>query len=279
MNLSRRSFCAAAVALPFALPRVSMQRTPPVGLELYSVRDNLMLDMVGTLRAVAAMGYEVVEFYAPYFTWSTTVARTVRQVLDDHGLVCRSTHNGAASFSAAGLEHAIELNQIIGSNTIVLAGAPVITAVEGWRSLADELTRAADVLRPLGMAAGYHNHQTEWRMVDGQRPMDVLARNTPADVVLQLDVGTCIEAGADPVAWIRANPGRIRSIHCKDWNAAQGYAVVFGEGDAPWLELFRAAESVGGVECYLIEQEIAPVGQELDMVRRCLLNYRALRGM
>ena len=278
MTISRRSFCAAAIAFPFAMPRVSMQRTTPVGLELYSVRDNLMLDMVGTLRAVAAMGYEVVEFYAPYFDWSTTVARTVRQVLDDHGLVCSSTHNGSSSFTGSGIERAIELNQIIGSRTIVLAGAPVITTVDGWRSLADDLTRAADVLRPLGMATGYHNHQAEWRAVDGARPMDVLARNTPADVVLQLDVGTCIEAGADPVAWIKANPGRTRSIHCKDWNAARGYAVAFGEGDAPWLDVFGAAEAVGGVEYYLIEQEVAPPGGELEMVRRCLSNYRALRG-
>lgn len=275
--ISRRSFCAAALALPFALPRVAMQRAPHVGLELYSVRDSLMLDMVGTLRAVAAMGYEIVEFYAPYLNWSTTVARTVRQVLDDHGLACRSTHNGSSSLAGSGLDRAIELNQIIGSRTIVLAGAPVITTADGWRSLADDLTRAAEVLRPLDMATGYHNHQTEWRAVEGLRPMEILAGATPSDVVLQLDVGTCIEAGADPVAWIRANPGRIRSIHCKDWDAVHGYAVAFGEGDAPWLEVFRAAESVGGVEYYLIEQEVAPPGGELEMVRRCLSNYLGLR--
>ena len=107
------------------------------------------------------------------------------------------------------------------------------------------------------MATGYHNHQPEWQAIDGKRPMDVLAANTPKDVVLQLDVGTCVESGADPVAWINANPGRIRSVHCKDWAAGanRGYAVAFGEGDAPWKKIFDAAEATGGVEYYLIEQE------------------------
>jgi sugar phosphate isomerase/epimerase len=85
------------------------------------------------------------------------------------------------------------------------------------------------------MATGYHNHQVEWRPVDGQRPMDVLAAATPRDVTLQFDVGTCVEVGADPIGWIKANPGRIRSVHCKDWGAGagRGYTVAFGEGDAP----------------------------------------------
>ena len=59
--------------------------------------------------------------------------------------------------------------------------------------------------------------------------------------MLQLDVGTCLEAGADPVAWIRANPGRIRSIHCKDWSPdpGKGYKVLFGEGKADWKGIFQ----------------------------------------
>ena len=74
--------------------------------------------------------------------------------------------------------------------------------------------------------------------------MDIIATRTPKDVVLQFDVGTCVEAGADPMAWIKANPGRIKSLHCKDWaSAAKGYAVLFGEGDAPWKRIFEAAES------------------------------------
>jgi sugar phosphate isomerase/epimerase len=135
-------------------------------------------------------------------------------------------------------------------------------------------------LRPLGLSTGYHNHQSEWRPVEGKRPMDVLAAGTPKDVVLQFDVGTCVEVGEDPIAWIKANPGRIRSIHCKDWGKGDGraYAVAFGEGDSPWKPIFDAAESVGGVEYYLIEQEIAGPDGQIAMAKRCLDNWKKLRG-
>jgi sugar phosphate isomerase/epimerase len=90
-------------------------------------------------------------------------------------------------------------------------------------------------------------------------------------------VGTCLEAGSDPVTWIRANPGRIRSIHCKDWSpdAEKGYAVLFGEGKADWNSIFAAAESVGGVEYYLVEQEGSRFS-EFDTAKKCLQLFRAL---
>jgi sugar phosphate isomerase/epimerase len=110
--------------------------------------------------------------------------------------------------------------------------------------------------------------------------MDLIAANTPKDVVLQFDVGTCVEVGADPIAWIYANPGRIKSVHCKDWGAGQGrgYSVAFGEGDAPWLKIFEAVESTGGIEYYLIEQEVSPPGQQLAMAEKCLDNWKKLRA-
>ena len=114
--------------------------------------------------------------------------------------------------------------------------------------------------------------------MEGKRPIEILAANTNADVMLQLDVGTCLEAGADPVAWIRANPGRIRSIHCKDWSADPniGYKTLFGEGKADWNAIFQAAESVGGTEYYLIEQEGSRY-PELETARRCLEAFRKTR--
>jgi len=274
---SRREFMALAGAVPLAATAVGQQRTVPVGLEMYSVRTDLTADLLGTTLAVCKMGYQAVEYYAPYLEWTPAMARAVRNVLDDNGVRCNSTHNNAPSFTPDGLKKAIELNQILGSRAIIMASAPRATGIADWKMLGDQLTVVAEALRPLGMWTGYHNHQVEWRLVEGQRPMDVLATSTPHDVILQFDVGTCVEVGADPVAWIKANPGRIRSVHCKDWGAGagRGYAVAFGEGDAPWKAIFDAAESVGGVEYYLIEQE-NPTDQ-LSMVRRCLENYKKLR--
>ena len=205
------------------------------------------------------MGYEVVEFWAPYYDWTPAQAKDVRKLLDDLGIRCNSTHNSGTAVTPEGLKKAIELNQIIGSKYIIQASAPPARSIDDWKQLAAKLTSFSEQLKPLGMGTGYHNHQVEWRPLEGQRPMDVLAANTSKDVVLQFDVGTCVEVGADPIAWINANPGRIKSVHCKDWGAGQGrgYNVAFGEGDAPWLKIFDAVEKTGGIEYYLIEQEQA----------------------
>jgi sugar phosphate isomerase/epimerase len=279
-QLSRRAFLGAAAATPFAASAfLAAARNMPPGLEMYSVRGELAKDLLGTVAAVGKMGYQIVEFYAPYLDWTVDTAKSVRTVLNDTGLVCHSTHNNAPSFTPDGLKKAIELNQILGSTYLIMASAPRVTAIDGWKTLGDQLTALSAQLKPLGMATGYHNHQVEWRPLDGQRPMDVLAASTPHDVVLQFDVGTCVEVGADPIAWIKANPGRIKSVHCKDWAPGVGYNAAFGEGAAPWKQIFDAVEATGGVEYYLIEQETgAANGGELPMVQRCLANWRKLRA-
>lgn len=279
-SVSRRTFLGMAAALPFAASSaLKGAKNVPVGLELYSVRGELAKDLLGTVAAVGKMGYQVVEFYAPYLEWTPEAAKNVRKVLDDTGLKCHSTHNNGPSFTPDGLKKAIDLNQIIGSTHIIMASAPRATAIADWKRLGDQLTAVSEQLKPLGMGTGYHNHQVEWRPLEGQRPMDVIAASTPRDVVLQFDVGTCLEVGADPIAWINANPGRIKSVHCKDWTMDRGYNTAFGEGSAPWKKIFDAAEAAGGVEYYLIEQETgAGNGGELPMVRRCLDNWKKLRA-
>jgi sugar phosphate isomerase/epimerase len=276
-SISRRTFLAVAGTLPLAATRLAaFLKDVPIGLELYSVRTELQKDPKATVTAVGKAGYQVVEFYAPYLEWTTDAAKDMRKLLDDLGIRCHSTHNNGPSFTDEGLKKATELNQIIGSKYIIMASAGRVNNADGWKAVGDKLTSVAETLRPLGMATGYHNHQPEWLPVDGKRPMDILAASTPKDVVLQLDVGTCLESGADPVAWIRANPGRIRSIHCKDWSKAKGYAVAFGEGDVQWKPIFDAAESAGGVEYYLVEQEESP--DQIEMARRCFANFKKLHG-
>lgn len=275
--ISRRQFLATGAIAPFLLRRGVSAAKIPVGLELYSVRNALTKDLHGTVRAVAKMGYEVVEFYSPYYSWTPEATKDVRKLLDDLGIRCPSTHNGAKALSAEGLPKAIELNQILGSRYIVMAGAGKVIGADGWKRVAERLAAASEKLQPLGMAAGFHNHQVEWQPVEGQRPMDILADNTPKDVVLQLDVGTCVEVGADPVAWINKHPGRIKSMHVKDWSPERGYAVLTGEGVSPWAKITEAAEARGGIEYYLIEQEEGPVEEQLLRAERCLANWKKLK--
>lgn len=249
----------------------------PVGLELYSVRNDLKKDLMGTVRSVAKLGYQCVEFYAPYFEWPTEYARLVRKELDNLGIHCFSTHNDFASLSPEGIGKAIELNHILGARYVVLAHPGDVKGIEGWKQVAEKLNKASDTLISNGLHAGYHNHDAEWRPVDGQKPMEILAANFDKSIMLQLDVGTCLEVGSDPVAWVEKNPGRIRSMHCKDWSPDKGYGVLFGEGVAPWKKLFAAAETVGGIEYYLIEQEGSSYS-EMETAERCLKAYRELRA-
>ncbi|PYT75952.1 MAG: xylose isomerase [Acidobacteria bacterium] len=275
-TLLRRSFLAFSATLPWAFS-ARAAKSIPVGLELYSVRDELKKDAEGTVRAVAQMGYQGVEFYAPYFEWSESQTKQMRKLLDDLGIRCFSTHNDSSYLGAEKIGRARDMNLILGSKYVVMAWSDPKPGLDGWRAIADSLNVAADQLESAGLKAGYHNHQREFIPVENKRPIEILAKNTKPSIMLQLDVGTCLEAGSDPVAWIRANPGRIRSLHLKDWSPeqAKGYTVLFGEGAAEWKNIFEAAENAGGVEYYLIEQEGSRFS-ELETAERCLEAFRSI---
>ena len=274
---SRRSFLALSAVLPFSL-RAFAATSIPVGLELYSVRNALKDDPMGTVRAVAQMGYQCVEFYAPYFDWTEPQTKEMKELLDDLGLRCYSTHNSSSYFTPKNLNRARDMNLILGSRYVVMSSSQPKPGLDGWKDVAETLNSAADQLESAGLKTGYHNHEREFTPVEGKRPIEILAKNTKPSVMLQLDVGTCLEAGSDPVAWIRANPGRIRSIHCKDWSpeSGKGYTVLFGEGTADWKNIFAAAESTGGVEYYLVEQEGSRFSA-FDTAKKCLETFRSMR--
>lgn len=314
---SRRDFLAASVGAPLALSLVAgcaPEEAPapaeepaaeakqyPIGIELYSVREALAADLMGTVAKVAEIGYEVVEFYRPYFDWTPEYAKKVRAHMDNLGIKCLSTHNPPEAFMAENRAKAIELNSIIGSQSIIMAspprgtigrpgddsGLPPSGTPESWQKVADLLTEAQEAFSAAGIHAGYHNHQYEWRSFEGvpegspRFAMDILA-TTPEGVTLQFDAGTCVEMERDPVAWISSHPGRIRSVHCKDWapgthEEEKGYRVLFGEGVTPWSDIFQAAENGGGVEFYLLEQEGSRY-DEFETAKRCLETWKQMRA-
>src|SRR5258708_11032436 len=160
--LSRRTFLTLSATLPWALRGIasaSPSKSIPVGLELYSVRERLKSDPDGTLRAVAKMGYECVEFYAPYFEWSEAQAKQTKKLLDDLGVRCYSTHNAATNFNADNIQKARDLNLILGSKYLVLAWSDPKTTLDGWKAVADQLNSASCKIESSGLKAGYHNHQ------------------------------------------------------------------------------------------------------------------------
>jgi sugar phosphate isomerase/epimerase len=278
-QLSRRSLLAAAAA---AVPSIGLAagKKIPVGLELFSVRNELGKDLQGTVKAVAKMGYQGVEFFSPYYSWSIDQTKEMRKLLDDLGIKCFSTHNGRNAFAPENLAKTVEMNTILGSRFVVMASAGRVEGgADGWKKVGESLENSVAKLKPAGMLPGFHNHQLEFKPLEGggKRPLEIIAESSSKDVVLQLDVGTCVEVGYNPMEWIKQHAGRIKSIHCKEWSKQKGYKAIFNEGDAPWLDIFKTAEKVGGVEFYLIEQEGSDY-TPFETAQKCLDNYKALRS-
>src|SRR6266849_5537986 len=140
-RFSRRSLLGMFAATPLVSSIRPGMADPankqiPVGLELYSVRNDLKKDLMGTVRGVAKMGYECVEFYAPYYDWTLDYAKQVRKELDTLGVHCYSTHNSSQSFTSDGIGKAIELNQALGAHYVVLAHPGEVKDIDGWKGIA-----------------------------------------------------------------------------------------------------------------------------------------------
>ncbi|MCC7009693.1 MAG: sugar phosphate isomerase/epimerase [Acidobacteria bacterium] len=249
---------------------------PRIGLELWTVRTDVNRDLLGALSRVAELGYESVEFYSTYLDWTLDFAREVRARLDAVGLACSSTHNGMRAFTPDAMRKTIDLNHVLGSPFAVVASVPKIETIEGWREATERFADVAERLRPSGLAAGFHNHQREWTLLDGQLPIDVVADGTPSDFVMQIDVAPAVEFGIDVPAWIRTHPGRVRSLHGRDWSATRGPNLAFGEGDCPWREIIVAAGATSDLRDVLVENGHSTPDEEWDIAARSIANWRAL---
>jgi sugar phosphate isomerase/epimerase len=279
---TRRSFLAlaGAASLPWSRAAAAAKRKRiPIGLEIYSVKEEEKKDLPGTLGKLAEMGYEGVEFWAPYLDWTTQYAKEVRKRLDGLRMRCFSTHNRDYYFTPDNLAKAIELNGILGSKYVVLAGAPKMQDLDGWKRLAESQAQAHQKLKAAGLRGAFHNLTAEWKAIEGTRPIDLLAASLPRDYAFQIDTATCMASGGDPVAFTEAHHGRVKSYHLKDWSPKpeEGYKVLLGEGIGQWKRLTEVAEKVGGVEYYLVEQEGSRF-PPMETVKRCLDNFKKLRA-
>ncbi len=244
----------------------------PIGLQLYSVRKDCEQDVAGTLKAVAEMGYDGVEF-AGYYDRS---AEELRKMLDDVGLKVAGSHVGLDVLQGEELAKTVEFNQTLGNTRLVIAWydpekmATRADIVEFGRAL----NEVAEKLKPQGMQTGYHNHAHEFKMLDGETGWDILAANTNDEVVMQIDLGNAMSGGGDAIAALEKWADRGYTVHLKEHSSTKE-AVVVGEGDVPWQEVFRICESAGKTEWYIVEQE-SYAYPPLECVELCLKN---LRGM
>jgi sugar phosphate isomerase/epimerase len=244
----------------------------PISLQLYSVRDDCAADLAATVKAVAAMGYEGVEF-AGYYNWS---AADLRALLDDCGLVCSGTHIGLDALLGDAFEATVEFHTTIGCANLIVPGLAdqYRDSAAAWKSTGELFTRLAAQLKPYALRTGYHNHSIEFSPLNGSTGWDIFFSNSSDDVVMQLDTGNAMHGGADPVPYVSRYPGRAITVHLKEFSSTNPDALI-GEGECRWDEIFHLCESVGGTQWYVVEQETYAY-PPLECVERCLAN---LKGM
>ena len=239
----------------------------PVGVQLYSLRDQCKTDLPGMLTEVSKIGYKGVEF-AGYHGRSS---KELRKMLDDNGLVACGTHTPYESVLADKLQETVEFNQVLGNKFLIV---PWMTAKskQEWLDKAKMFNDLADKLAAQQMFIGYHAHAHDFEKFDGEMAWDLFFGNTKPAVIMQLDTSNCREGGADPVAVLKKYPGRARSVHIKANGG--GPDSVIGEDKVNWPEVFAWCETKGGTQWYVLEHESSK--DPITAVRR---SYAALKEM
>jgi len=287
--VSRRGFIAKSVAAAAVLASSAdgasqdqkkkeraknrSRRRAPIGLQLYSVREDCKKDLPGTIAAVAKMGYKGVEF-AGYYDRS---AKQLRKMLDDNGLVCCGTHTGLDTLLGDNLRPTIDFNRTLGNKYLIVPGLPekYRKSHQAWLDTAKLFNELAEKVKPHGMLVGYHNHSVEFTAMDGELPWDTFYGNTRKDVIMQIDLGNAINGGADPLPYLYQYPGRAITVHVKEFSKTNNKALI-GEGDVNWKAFFALCKAVGETEWYIVEQE-SYAFPPLDCVGRCLKNLRKMK--
>jgi sugar phosphate isomerase/epimerase len=254
-----------AFASPFGLP---------IGLQLYSVRQDLAKDYAGTLKQLGAIGYQEVEA-AGFFDQT---ALQVRQAMDAAGLRCVSAHYSYNDLNHD-LDKTIAFNKELGVSYIIcsfpgiknrarLKDNSFATQVQSftlddYRWNAEEFNRFGAAIKTAGMKFGYHNHTMEFRAQDGVIPFDELLRLTdPSLVTIEMDCGWVMVGGANPIDFLKRYPTRISMLHVKDFKpTAQPTTVVdpppaaeLGRGTLDYRPIFEAAKKANIKHCF-VEQE------------------------
>jgi sugar phosphate isomerase/epimerase len=249
----------------------------PIGVQLYTVRDDMRLDFEGSLAKIAGIGYKEVELAGfaqdpnrDVTYWSKS-PREVRDALDRHGLVSPSTHVSLRGLEPDNLPRVIEASRVIGNRYIVM---PWIDEADRrqpdiWERTAEVFNRAGETCSQAGMQFAYHNHWFEFLPVNGEMPYDVLLNRCDAELVkMQLDLCWIRVAGSDPVDYFKRYPGRFPLVHVKDIKkfpeVTEGGSQNFGDtledmtevgsGIIDWNRIFSHSDTAG-IQHYIVEHD------------------------
>jgi len=238
----------------------------PVAIQLYSLRDVAPKDVPGTLRKVAAMGYAGVEF-AGYYNLDGT---TLRKLLDDYGLRCAGSHLGLDALEGDAFDQTVAMNKILGNDRLIVPGADLQNLSQTIARLNAAHVRA----KACGMRVGFHNHTREFDLENGVTKFDCMFSETPADFLVQLDIGWATCAGQDVPAILRKYSKRIETVHVKEFSPNNPQAAV-GEGSVKWPAIFDVLEKETAVKWYIVEQEKFAISP-MESAKTCIDNIRKL---
>ena len=252
--LRRGGAAAASVLLaPVTRAGAGAWKEIPIGTQLWCVRMQLAEDVPGTLKAVGALGYHAVELENAF----SRSGSEWKSDLEAAGLKACGFHHHLSELQGEHLAASVEFNQAIGNrNLIIRSLAPeVYTSADLLKKTAGEVNEVAERLRPHEMRVGYHNHTADFNRIDGEYWWNRFADQTSPDVILQLDTGNASEMeGVTPQSLIRRNAGRTISMHVKPFSRKDPNAYL-GHDELDWPAIMTAAETVGGIEWYIIEYE------------------------
>lgn len=246
----------------------------PVGVQLYSVREQAAKDLPGVLKSIKEMGYDAVEF-AGYYGWS---AYDLKKLLDQTGLKACGTHTGLDLLLGENFQKTVDFHKIIGCNLPVVPwmGKDRLGSVPAIAQTAKLFNELAEKLAANGMKTGYHAHGGDFALVGKRTAWDTFFASTCADVVMQMDTGNAMDGGADPVAVMKQFPKRHMSVHLKEFGGAHGAPV--GEGDVKWQDVFDFCQADGSTQVYVVEYEVKDV-DTMAGIAKCRANLKQKFGV
>lgn len=284
IRFSRRSLLAAP-----ALPLFASKFTRPLGVQLYTVRTLMPKDPRGTLAAIAGMGYAFVEPGRGQLAQLEPILKELKLSTPSVGLELPLVTGGALPAGGPkSLAEAVGPLPEKGVRFAVIAyvGRPQRDEPGFYDRFADQMNRAGEECRKLGVQLCYHHHSFEFDPARGKRPFDVLVEKfDPKLVQFEVDTFWLRISGEDPARMIRRLKGRVSLVHMKD--IARGTAVEYNEGKVPreafrevgngelnWPDVLKACEEAG-VQHYIVEQDWWP-GDPLESLKQSI---RYLRGL
>lgn len=279
MNVLKRNALTLSLALCFTAAAASSQAatSPLLGVQLWSVKDEIKQDFEGTLDKLAKLGFKGVEFAGEFGKYKDDPAG-LSGFMKKTGLQCAGAHMHVDKLDAANFKATTDFYKTVGCNRLIISMDRRAFTTDGAAALAKELSTLSVKLRGQGMQLGYHNHAEEMLGDKGKTPWDLLAKNTPKEFIMQQDVGWTTYAGKDPIAFVNDYPGRTVTTHykAKFVQGTTGTSII-GQDRTDWTGLTKAVRSVGGTEWIIIEQEEYPNGMgQLETVAASL---RGLQGV